>query len=51
MEPQAIPRHPLPKIRHHPPCMLEKENQHLRRAVADLTVDTLILKEAAKGDF
>jgi transposase-like protein len=25
---------------------LEKENQHLRRAVADLTVDNLILKEA-----
>jgi putative transposase len=30
---------------------LEKENQHLRRAVADLTVDNLILKEAAKGNF
>ncbi len=25
---------------------LEKENQHLKRAVADLTVDNLILKEA-----
>ena len=30
---------------------LEKENQHLRRAVADLTVDNLILKEASKGNF
>jgi putative transposase len=30
---------------------LEKENQHLKRAVADLTVDKLILKEAAKGNF
>ncbi|MHC4521761.1 MAG: IS3 family transposase [Planctomycetota bacterium] len=28
---------------------LEKENRHLKRAVADLTVDNLILKEAAKG--
>ena len=26
---------------------LEKENQHLRRAVANLTVDSLILKEAS----
>ncbi|MBT8397147.1 MAG: transposase [Gemmatimonadetes bacterium] len=30
---------------------LEKENQHLKRAVANLTVDNLILKEAAKGNF
>ena len=30
---------------------LEKENQRLRRAVADLTLDALILKEAAKGNF
>ena len=30
---------------------LEKENQHLRRAVANLTVDNLILKEASSGDF
>ena len=30
---------------------LEKENQRLRTAVADLTVDNLILKEAAKGNF
>jgi transposase-like protein len=30
---------------------LEKENTRLRRAVADLTLDTLILKEAAKGNF
>jgi transposase-like protein len=30
---------------------LEKENARLRRAVADLTLDTLILKEAAKGNF
>ena len=30
---------------------LEKENQHLRRAVANLTVDNLILKEASKGNF
>ena len=30
---------------------LEKENQHLRRAVSTLTVDNLILKEASKGNF
>ena len=30
---------------------LEKENQHLRRGVANLTVDNLILKEASKGNF
>ena len=28
---------------------LEKENQRLKRAVADLTVDNMILKEASKG--
>jgi len=27
---------------------LEKENEHLRRAVSDLTLDKLILKEAAR---
>ena len=30
---------------------LERENRHLKRAVADLTVDNMILKEAAKGNF
>jgi hypothetical protein len=30
---------------------LQKENEHLRRAVSDLTLDKLILKEAASGDF
>ena len=30
---------------------LEKENRHLKQAVANLTVDNLILKEAAKGNF
>ena len=30
---------------------LEKENEPLRRAVSDLTLDKLILKEAAKGNF
>ena len=30
---------------------LEKENERLRRAVSDLTLDKLILKEAAKGNF
>jgi len=30
---------------------LEKENQRLRRAVSDLTLDRLILTEAAKGNF
>ena len=30
---------------------LEKENGHLKRAVANLTVDKLILEEAAKGNF
>ena len=30
---------------------LETENQRLRRAVSDLTLDKLILKEAARGNF
>lgn len=30
---------------------LEKENQRLRRAIADPTLDKLILQEAAKGNF
>ena len=30
---------------------LEKENERLRRAVSDLTLDKLILKEAARGNF
>ena len=30
---------------------LEKENQRLKRAVADLALDNLILKEASKGNF
>ena len=30
---------------------LEKENQRLRKAVSDLTLDKLILKEAAEGNF
>ena len=30
---------------------LEAENQRLRRAVSDLTLDKLILKEAASGNF
>ena len=30
---------------------LEKENQRLRRAVSGLTLDKLILTEAAKGNF
>ena len=30
---------------------LERENGHLKRAVANLTVDKLILEEAAKGNF
>ena len=30
---------------------LEKENQRLQRAVSDLTLDKLILTEAAKGNF
>ena len=29
---------------------LEKENERLRRAVSDLTLDKLILKEASKGN-
>jgi hypothetical protein len=29
---------------------LEKENQRLRRAVSDLTLDKLILTEAARGN-
>ena len=30
---------------------LEKENERLRRAVSDLTLDKLILTEAARGNF
>ena len=30
---------------------LEKEKQQLRRAISDLTLDKLILQEAAKGNF
>jgi putative transposase len=30
---------------------LEAENARLRRAVADLTLDKLILKEAASGNY
>ena len=30
---------------------LELENQRLRRAVADLTLDKLILAEVARGNF
>jgi len=29
----------------------EKENSRLKRAVADLTLDNLILKESSKGNF
>jgi len=30
---------------------LEKENARLKRAVAELSLDKLILKEAAEGNF
>ncbi len=30
---------------------LEKENERLRKAVSDLTLDKRILKEAARGNF
>jgi len=30
---------------------LEQENSRLRRAVADLTLDKLILQEAVRGNF
>jgi hypothetical protein len=30
---------------------LEKKNQRLRRAISDLTLDKLILQEAARGNF
>ena len=30
---------------------LEKENGRLRRAISDLTLDKLILQEAARGNF
>ena len=30
---------------------LRKENERLRRAVSDLTLDKLILSEAARGNF
>ena len=30
---------------------LQKENEQLRRAVADLTIDKQILAEAARGNF
>jgi transposase-like protein len=31
--------------------LLEQENSRLRRAVSDLTIEKLILKEAASGNF
>ena len=31
------------------PKMLEKENPRLRKAVSDLTLDAMILKEAVEG--
>ena len=31
--------------------LLKKENERLRRAVSDLTLDKLILREAASGNF
>ena len=30
---------------------LERENARLRRAVSDLTLDSMILQEAARGNF
>jgi len=30
---------------------LEKENERLRKVVSDLTLDKMILKEAARGNF
>ena len=30
---------------------LQKENERLRRAVSDLTLDKLILREASRGNF
>jgi putative transposase len=33
------------------PKRLQKENERLRRTVSDLTLDKLILKEAASGNF
>jgi transposase-like protein len=30
---------------------LEKENQRLRKAVSDLTLDKMVLTEAARGNF
>jgi transposase-like protein len=30
---------------------LEKENERLRKAVSDLTLDKMILNEAARGNF
>ena len=30
---------------------LQNENDHLRRAVSDLTLEKLILREAARGNF
>jgi len=30
---------------------LQKENEQLRKAVSDLTLDKMILAEAAKGNF
>lgn len=30
---------------------LEQENARLRKAISDLTLDKMILKEAAKGNY
>ena len=48
---------PVPADRAAPASMdkrlkeLETENSRLRKAISDLTLDKLILREAAKGNF
>jgi len=42
--------HPLPR-RVKSDRLLEQENGRLRRAVADLTLEKLVLKEAASGNW
>jgi putative transposase len=37
--------------RHPRTADLERENSHLKKAIAELTVDKLILKEALEGNY
>jgi hypothetical protein len=46
ISPQALKLDQVKRLK-----VLEQENGRLRRAVADLTLEKLVLKEAASGNF